>query len=63
MGSASAWAQSNAQINGTVRDSSGSAVADATIKVTQTATGAVRTVNSGPDGSPHGLEMTFVCVF
>ena len=49
----SLWAQaaSTAQINGTVRDSSGLAVPAASIKVTQTATGAVRTVASGTDGS------------
>lgn len=67
LGSAAAWGQSNAQINGTVRDSSGAAVADATIKVTQTATGAVRTVTSGSDGAylfaelpigPYLLEVT-----
>jgi hypothetical protein len=50
--SAAAWAQgSTAQINGTIRDSSGSFVPDAEIKVTQTATGAVRSANSGPDGA------------
>jgi hypothetical protein len=46
------WAQgSTAQINGTVRDDSGSAVPAADVKVTQTATGAVRTAASAPDGS------------
>src|SRR4029077_13017072 len=45
------WAQgSTAQINGTVRDSSGLVIADAEVKATQTATGVVRTVTSGPDG-------------
>ena len=39
-----------AQISGSVRDASGSSVPDATIKVTQTATGATRTVSSGTDG-------------
>src|SRR5713226_5740426 len=48
----SAWAQqSTAQINGTVRDASGLAVPGAEVKATQTATGAVRTVISGSDGS------------
>jgi len=42
---------STAQINGTIHDASGLAVPTADIKVTQTATGAVRTVTSGPDGS------------
>ncbi len=41
---------STAQINGTVRDASGLAVPGAEIKVTQSATGAVRTAVSGPDG-------------
>ena len=47
------WAQavSTAQINGNVRDSSGAAIPDAQIKVTQTATGATRTATSGTDGS------------
>src|SRR5579864_8663386 len=61
------WAQSTAQINGNVRDASGLAVADATVKVTQTATGAVRTATSGADGAyvlanlpigPYLLEVT-----
>ena len=61
------WAQGTAQINGTVRDSTGLAVADATVKVTQTATGAARTANSGADGAfvlpnlpigPYLLEVT-----
>src|SRR5579872_357900 len=65
--SVAVWAQSTAQITGTVRDSSGLAVGDATIKATQTATGAVRTVTSGADGSytfanlpigPYLLEVT-----
>src|SRR5215468_330535 len=47
------WAQaiSTSQINGTVRDSSGLAVAGAEVKATQTATGLVRTSTSGADGS------------
>lgn len=48
---AAAWGQSTAQINGTVRDSTGLAVADAALKATQTATGAVRAVTSGSDGA------------
>src|SRR5580658_3180299 len=62
------WAQgSTAQINGVVRDSSGSSVPGADLKVTQTATGAVRTATSAPDGSyvfpnlaigPYMLEVT-----
>jgi hypothetical protein len=48
-----AWGQaiSTSQINGTVRDASGLAVAGAEVKATQTATGLVRTSISGPDGS------------
>src|ERR1700719_1845335 len=47
-----AWGQgSTAQINGTVRDSSGLAVPGAEVKATQTATGASRTVTSGADGA------------
>src|ERR1700736_5912437 len=45
------WAQSTAQVNGTIRDSSGLAVPEAEVKVTQTATGAVRTANTGADGA------------
>src|SRR5579871_1904015 len=43
------WAQT-AQINGTVRDSTGLAVPGANIKATQTQTGVVRTATSGNDG-------------
>ena len=39
-----------AQISGNVRDASGSSVPDATIRVTQTATGATRTASSQADG-------------
>jgi hypothetical protein len=48
-----AWGQaiSTSQINGTVRDASGLAVAGAEVKATQTATGLVRTSTSGADGS------------
>jgi hypothetical protein len=62
------WSQATtAQINGTVRDSSGSSVPDAELKATQTATGVVRTATSGTDGSyvltnlpigPYMLEAT-----
>ena len=47
------WSQavSTAQISGVVQDSSGSAVPGASIKVTQTGTGAVRTATSGTDGA------------
>ena len=45
-----AQAQSTAQINGTVRDAAGLAVAGSEIKATQTATGLVRTATSGTDG-------------
>src|SRR5690348_3099754 len=49
LGCAALWGQT-AQINGTVRDSTGLAVPGATVKATQTQTGAVRTTNSGNDG-------------
>src|ERR1700676_3748917 len=61
------WAQSTSQINGTIHDSSGLAVPGAAVKVTQTATGAVRTATSGSDGDyvlhhlpigPYLLEVT-----
>lgn len=45
------WAQSTAQIQGIVRDPSGSAIPAAELKVTQTDTGAVRTVTSAADGA------------
>jgi carboxypeptidase family protein/TonB-dependent receptor-like protein len=63
---AAAWAQT-AQINGTVRDSSGLAIPGAAIKATQTATGVVRTTTSSSDGvyvlpnlaiGPYLLEVT-----
>ena len=47
---AGAWGQT-AQISGTVRDPSGSAIPGAAIKATQTATGVVRTAISGADGA------------
>ena len=43
-------ALSTAQVNGTVTDSSGAAIPGAEVKATQTATGAVRSVQSGADG-------------
>jgi len=65
---AAVWGQgSTSQINGTVRDSSGLTVPGASVKVTQTATGAARTVTSGADGTfvlpnlpigPYMLEVT-----
>ncbi len=63
---AAAWAQT-AQIAGIVKDSSGSSIPGAAIKATQTATGVVRTTNSGADGGyvlpnlpigPYLLEVT-----
>src|ERR1700722_1142013 len=50
LASATVWAQSTAQIGGTVRDASGLAVPGAEVKATQTATGLVRTAISGADG-------------
>jgi hypothetical protein len=64
---AAVWGQGSSQINGTVRDSSGLTVPGASVKVTQTATGAARTVTSGADGTfvlpnlpigPYTLEVT-----
>jgi hypothetical protein len=51
-GSVSIWAQaqSTAQIQGTIQDSSGSAVPDAVVKVTQTETDVVRTTTTAADG-------------
>ena len=48
---ATAWAQATSQISGRITDASGAAIPGANVKVTQTATGAVRKVTSGPDGS------------
>ena len=46
------WGQgSTAQIRGVIRDASGSVVAGAEVKVTQTATGAVRNATTGGDGT------------
>jgi hypothetical protein len=66
---AGAWAQgiSTSQIKGSIRDPTGAAVPNAQIKVTQTGTGAVRTVVSATDGSyllpelpvgPYVIEIT-----
>ena len=61
------WAQATSQINGAVRDSSGLSIPGAQIKVTQTATGLVRTTTSSADGAyvltnlpigPYLLEVT-----
>jgi hypothetical protein len=46
-----AQSQASSQIQGTVLDSTGSAVPGAEVKVTQTGTGAVRTVTTGADGA------------
>src|SRR5215831_11903670 len=48
--SATVWAQATAQIAGTVHDASGAVIPGAEIKVTQTATGAVRTTISNENG-------------
>ena len=50
LSAALAWGQATAQIHGVVQDMSGAAVPGATIKATQTDTGATRTVTSGTDG-------------
>jgi Carboxypeptidase regulatory-like domain len=47
---AAAWAQTTAQINGTVKDQTGAVLPGAEIKATQTATGGVRTAVSSEDG-------------
>ena len=44
------WAQSTSQISGVVRDPSGASIPDAVVKVIQTDTGLVRTINTGTDG-------------
>jgi hypothetical protein len=44
------WGQGSAQMNGTVRDQTGAAVPGAVVKITQTATGAVRTATSSAEG-------------
>ena len=66
LSSAAALAQT-AQINGTIRDATGLPVPGASVKATQTATGVVRTTNSGADGGyvlpnlpigPYVVEVT-----
>jgi hypothetical protein len=61
-----AWAQT-AQINGTVKDSSGAAIPDANVQATQTDTHVVRNSTTGADGTyvlpnlpigPYQLEVT-----
>jgi hypothetical protein len=46
----SAWAQENAELKGTVTDPSGAVVPNATITITNTATGEIKTVNSNGAG-------------
>ena len=67
LAAAAAWAQSTAQINGTVTDATGAAVPGADVKATQTATGVARTVTSGAAGEfvlsnldpgPYSLEVS-----
>jgi len=68
IGATPAWGQgATAQINGTVRDASGLEVPGAEVKLTQTATGAIRSMNTGGGGSyvftnlpigPYLLEIT-----
>src|SRR2546422_1527985 len=45
-----AWSQATAKIGGKIHDETGAVIPGAEVKVTQTATGAVRTVLSGEDG-------------
>src|SRR4051812_40787758 len=49
--SAPAWAQTEAQINGTVKDASGAVLPGVEIKVTQTETGFNRTAISSETGT------------
>ena len=65
--SSAVWAQSTAQIQGTVTDASGAAVPGADVKATQTDTSAVRTVTTAGDGTyslaslplgPYRLEVS-----
>jgi Carboxypeptidase regulatory-like domain len=60
-----AWAQATAQLNGTVRDSSGAVLPGVTVTVTQTDTGLLRTTVTDESGAylltnlptgPHRLE-------
>ncbi len=64
---ASLWGQATSQIQGVVQDASGSAVAGADVKATQTETGLTREVTSGADGTyvlanlplgPYRLDVT-----
>src|SRR5579883_1072663 len=67
LSAAAVWGQATSQIQGTVQDASGSAVADALVKATQTETGVVRSVMTGADGvyvlpnlpiGPYRLEVS-----
>jgi hypothetical protein len=51
LGSIAAWAQTTAQINGTVKDQSGAVLPGVDITVTQTATGAKRSAVSNETGN------------
>src|SRR5260370_139480 len=62
-----AWGQGTAQIHGVVQDMTGAAVPGASVKATQTETGATRTVSSDTDGGyvltnlpigPYNLEIS-----
>src|SRR5688572_27771094 len=61
------WAQGTSQIQGVVQDATGAAIGGADVKVTQTDTGAVRSVMSSEDGTyvlsslpigPYRLEVS-----
>ncbi|HEY3826547.1 MAG TPA: TonB-dependent receptor [Bryobacteraceae bacterium] len=67
LGCAALFAQATSQIQGVVRDASGSAVPGAEVKATQTDTGTVRTATTGSDGDyvlsnlaigPYRLEVS-----
>src|ERR1017187_3720201 len=67
MSAVMAWGQATAQIHGVVQDTSGAAVAGASVKATQTETGLTRTATSEADGSyvltnlpigPYNVEIT-----
>jgi hypothetical protein len=49
--SSTSWAQFNSQINGTVTDPSGAVVPDATVTVTNAATGVTRTAQTSSSGT------------
>src|SRR5260370_37664651 len=62
-----AWGKGTAQIHGVVQDMTGAAVPGASVKATQTETGATRTVSSDTDGGyvltnlpigPYNLEIS-----